>query len=283
MSTAVKNQVRVCLLSVKYNIMREMVNPVTFVTNILFMMLNNATILVQWFILFRLRGEIGGYTMKDVMLLWGLTASSFGLSKVLFARVFSLPELIISGKLDSYLVQPKNVCLSVLTSATSTASIGDFLYGLVLMVFSGFSVGRLVLFLLFTVTGTVIFVAFTMLLGSLSFWFVRAEMAGGQMVSGMISFMTYPDGIFRGISRFLLYFLIPVGMAVWQPVHIMAAFNGAGEIWPGAGETGQGLQSGLTAILAVAGYAAALMTIAVFVFYRGLRRYSSSSLMEARM
>lgn len=283
MSTAVKNQVRVCLLSVKYNIMREMVNPVTFVTNILFMMLNNATILVQWFILFRLRGEIGGYTMKDVMLLWGLTASSFGLSKVLFARVFSLPELIISGKLDSYLVQPKNVCLSVLTSATSTASIGDFLYGLVLMAFSGFSVGRLVLFLLFTVTGTVIFVAFTLLLGSLSFWFVRAEMAGGQMVSGMISFMTYPDGIFRGISRFLLYFLIPVGMAVWKPVHIMAAFNGAGEIWPGAGETWQGLQSGLTAILAVAGYAAALMTIAVFVFYRGLRRYASSSLMEARM
>lgn len=283
MSTAVKNQVRVCLLSVKYNIMREMVNPVTFVTNILFMMLNNATILVQWFILFRLRGEIGGYTMKDVMLLWGLTASSFGLSKVLFARVFSLPELIISGKLDSYLVQPKNVCLSVLTSATSTASIGDFLYGLVLMAFSGFSVGRLVLFLLFTVTGTVIFVAFTLLLGSLSFWFVRAEMAGGQMVSGMISFMTYPDGIFRGISRFLLYFLIPVGMAVWQPVHIMAALNGAGEIWPGAGETGQGLQSGLIAILTVAGYAAALMAIAVFVFYRGLRRYSSSSLMEARM
>ncbi len=283
MSTAVKNQVRVCLLSVKYNIMREMVNPVTFVTNILFMMLNNATILVQWFILFRLRGEIGGYTMKDVMLLWGLTAASFGLSKVLFARVFSLPELIISGKLDSYLVQPKNVCLSVLTSATSTASIGDFLYGLVLMAFSGFSMGRLVLFLLFTVTGTVIFVAFTLLLGSLSFWFVRAEMAGGQMVSGMISFMTYPDGIFRGISRFLLYFLIPVGMAVWQPVHIMTAFSGAGEIGPGAGETWQGLQSGLIAILTVTGYAAALMTIAVFVFYRGLRRYSSSSLMEARM
>ncbi len=283
MSTAVKNQVRVCLLSVKYNIMREMVNPVTFVTNILFMMLNNATILVQWFILFRLRGEIGGYTMKDVMLLWGLTASSFGLSKVLFARAFSLPELIISGKLDSYLVQPKNVCLSVLTSATSTASIGDFLYGLVLMAFSGFSMGRLVLFLLFTVTGAVIFVAFTLLLGSLSFWFVRAEMAGGQIVSGMISFMTYPDGIFQGVSRYLLYFLIPVGMAVWKPVHIMTAFSGNADNGMSVGAAGQSLQSGLAALLTVAGYAIALMSIAVFIFYRGLRRYSSSSLMEARM
>lgn len=283
MSTAVKNQVRVCLLSVKYNIMREMVNPVTFVTNILFMMINNATILVQWAILFRLRDEIGGYTMKDVMLLWGLTASAFGLSKVLFARVFTLPELIISGKLDSYLVQPKNVCLSVLTSATSTASIGDFLYGLVLMVFSGFSIVRLFLFLLFSVTGTVIFVAFTLLLGSLSFWFVRGEMLGGQMMSGMISFMTYPDGIFQGVSRFLLYFMIPVGMAVWKPVHIMTAFEGTGTAGMGAGAAGQSLQSGLSALLTVAGYAVLLMSIAVFVFYRGLKRYASSSLMEARM
>ena len=46
MFTAVKNQLRVSLLSVKYNMMREMVNKVTFVTNIIFMMLNNATILV---------------------------------------------------------------------------------------------------------------------------------------------------------------------------------------------------------------------------------------------
>ena len=54
MLTAVKNQVRVCVLSVKYNIMREMLNKVTFLTNILFMMLNNATFIVQWVILFRL-------------------------------------------------------------------------------------------------------------------------------------------------------------------------------------------------------------------------------------
>ena len=264
MLTAVRMQLRVCLLSVKYNIMREMLNPVTFVTNVVFMILNDAAILVQWFILFRLRGDIGGYTMKEVMLLWGLTAASFGLSRVLFTRVFSLPELIISGKLDSYLVQPKNVLLSVMTSATNISAIGDFLYGLILLVACGFSVSRLCLFLLFTVTGTIIITAFALFLGSLSFWFVRADMLGNQMVSGMISFMTYPDGIFRGISRFLLYFVIPVGMAVYHPVHIMTEFD-------------------VKMFFEVIGYAVLLMAAAMIVFYRGLRRYSSSSLMEARM
>ena len=60
MLTAVKNQLRVCALSVKYNMMREMLNKVTFLTNILFMVLNNATFLVQWMILFRLKEDIGG-------------------------------------------------------------------------------------------------------------------------------------------------------------------------------------------------------------------------------
>ena len=264
MLTVVKNQVRVCALSVKYNIMREMLNRVTFLTNILFMMFNNATFIVQWVILLRLRDDVGGYTMREVMLLWGLAASSFGLAHILFARVFSLPELIINGKLDSYLVQPKNVLLSVLTSATNTSAIGDLLYGLLVFCIFCFSLERFLLFLLFTVTGAVILTAFALLMGSLSFWFVRAEMFGNHMINSLISFDTYPDGIFKGVARFLLYNVIPVGMMIYHPVHIMIGFDAA-------------------RLLTVFGYMLLLTAVAVFVFYRGLRRYSSSNLMQARM
>ena len=264
MLTAAKNQLRVSLLCVKYNIMREMVNRVTFLTNICFMILNNATFMVQWMILFRLRGDVGGYSMREIMLLWALTAASFGLSHILFARVFSLPELIINGKLDAYLVQPKNVLVSVITSATDVSAIGDLLYGLGVMAVLGLGVKGVLLFFLFMVTGAVIFVSFSLLLGSLSFWFVRMDMLEGQAVMVMISFATYPDGIFTGISRFLLYFVIPVGIAVWHPVHMISKFD-----------------AGM--LVTVLGYAVLLLTAAVAVFYRGLRHYASGSLMEARM
>lgn len=263
MSTAVKNELRVCMLSVKYNIMREMLNKVTFLTNILFMALNNATFIVQWVILFSLREDIGGYALRDVMLLWGLSASAFGLAHILFARAFSLPDLIINGKLDAYLVLPKNVLLSVLTSQTSVSAIGDLLYGLIILCIFSFSLGRFFLFMLFTVTSAIIYTAFALLMGSLSFWFVRAETFDGHMTSSMISFATYPDGIFKGVVKFLLYLVIPVGMSIYQPVHIMMNFN-AGMLF------------------AVIGYASLLSVAAVFVFYRGLRRYSSSNLMEAK-
>lgn len=275
MSTAVKNnivsgwrclynQIRVCLLSVKYNIMREMLNKVSFISNILFMMLNDASFIIQWLILFHLKEDIGGYSINEVMLLWGLSASSYGLSKIFFARVFSLPDLIINGKLDSYLVLPKNVLLSIITSATSPSAIGDFLYGLLVVCIFCFSIRRFILFLLFSMTGAVIITAFALLMGSLTFWFVRSETFGYHMISSMITFATYPDGIFNNAVKFILYLIIPVGMAIYQPVHIMLYFNAR-------------------MLLMVLGYAFLLSTVSILVFYRGLRRYSSGSLMEAKV
>lgn len=264
MFTVVKNQLRVCLLSLKYNLIREMLNKVTFLTNIIFMMLNNAAFIIQWLILFHLKKDIGGYTLNEVMLLWGLTASCFGLSRILFAKAFALPELIISGKLDSYLVMPKNVLLGVITSATNPSAVGDFLYGLLVLGIFCFRIDRLFLFLFFTVTGTVILTAFALLMGSLTFWFVRADAFGIHMINSMISFATYPDGIFKGTARLLLYSILPVGMAVYQPVHIMMRFD-------------------LGGLLMVSGFALVIAAAAAFVFYRGLRRYSSGNLMEARM
>lgn len=264
MLTAVRNQLRVCLLSLKYNIMKEMLNKVTFLSNIVFMILNNASFIVQWKILFHLKTDIGGYTMQEVMLLWGLAAGSFGLARIVFARAFVLPEMIINGKLDAYLVMPKNVLLSVITSSTNSSAVGDLLYGLLVFCIFCFRIDRLFLFLLFTVTGSVILTSFAVLMGSLTFWFARADLFGSQMVDSMISFCTYPDSIFQGTARFLLYSIIPVGMTVYQPVHIIMHMN-------------------LHGLFQVCGYASGLAAAAVFVFYRGLRKYSSGNLMEARM
>lgn len=264
MLTAVKNQLKVCALSIKYNIMREMLNKVTFLTNILFMMLNNASFIIQWLILFRLKEDIGGYTMKEVMILWGLAASSFGLARILFARVFSLPELIINGKLDSYLVQPKNVLLSMMTSATNVSAIGDFLYGLVIYCIFGMSFGGFFLFLFFTITSAIILTSFALLMGSLTFWFIRADLFAGNIINVLVTFSTYPGGIFKGTVKFLLYLIIPVGMTIYLPVDILVRFD-------------------INRLLTILAYGVLLSAAAVFVFYRGLKRYSSSNLMGAKM
>lgn len=264
MLTAVKNQCRVILLSVKYNIMREMTNRVSFLMNVGFMVLNNATFIIQWLLLFTLKEDIGGYDLKDVMVLWGLAATTYGLSHIFFQRAFLLPNLIINGKLDSFLVQPKNVLLSIITSGTNTSAIGDMIYGYLVLCIFNFSPGHLALFTYFSILGALILTAFAVITGSICFWVVRGDMFAENLNNIMINFSTYPDGIFKGVVRLLLYTIVPVGFAIYLPLSIILRFN-------------------LMLLLLVTGFTLFLILLAFFVFYRGLRRYTSSSLMSARI
>lgn len=90
MLTAVKNQIKISFLSVKYALMREMLNKVTFFTNITFMILNNAAFIIQWIVLFALKDNIGGYTFKQVVLLWGIAAGTYGVAHFFFKKAFHL-------------------------------------------------------------------------------------------------------------------------------------------------------------------------------------------------
>ena len=78
------------------------------------------------------------------------------------------------------------------------------------------------------------------------------------------NFATYPDGIFKGVVKGILYTIIPVGMINYIPIKILTEFN----IW-------------LT--LGVLGFTIFMIFLAFFIFNKGLKRYSSSNLMIARL
>ena len=260
----VKNQIKVLMLSVKYNIMKQMVNKVTFVTNILFMILNNASFILQWIILFSLKEEIGGYTMKEVLLLWGMAAGVFGISHIFFYKAFEIPDLIINGKLDSFLVQPKNVLLSVISSDTSVSAIGDLIYAYICLAIYGLTPQNFILFTIFIITGGIILTAFASIVGSLCFWITRGDMLADSLTNIMINFATYPGTIFKTGIKMLLYTIIPVGIANYLPVDTILNFNIANFIY-------------------IIGFTILITILAFAIFYKGLKRYSSSNLMSSRI
>ena len=264
MLTVVKNQIKVTFLSIKYATMREMLNKASFLTNIFFMILNNASFILQWIVLYSMKNDIGGYTFNQIMLLWGIAASTYGFSRFFFYRATNLSDTITNGKLDSYLVQPKNVLISAITSDIAPSAIGDMIYGIIMLFVSGFTVSKFFLFILFTITGGIIVTDIAIILGSISFWISRSDMVADTGNLLMINFSTYPDGIFKGVIKILFFTLVPVGIANYIPVWILTEFN-----------------LGLTFVVL---FATVFITfLAFFMFYRGLRRYSSSNLMIAKI
>ena len=264
MLMVVKNQIKISLLSVKYALMREMLNKTTFITNIVFMVLNNASFIIQWVVLFSLKDNIGGYNFKQVLLLWGVAAATYGFSHFFFKKAYSLSDSINTGKLDSYLVQPKNVLLSAITTDVDPSALGDILYGYIMLFIYGFTFPRFILYTIFMICGGFILTAISVILSSLSFWFNKSDIIVDIGNNLMVNFATYPDGIFKGVAKMLLFTLIPVGIVNYIPVKLLIEFN-------------------ISLMLIVIGATILLVLLAFIIFFKGLKRYSSSNLMVARV
>lgn len=264
MLTEVKNHIKVMLLSVKYNIMKEMTNPVTFITKIVFMILNNSCFIVQWLILFSLKDNVGGYGFKDVMLLWGLSASTYGLARIFFASAFDLPTLITNGKLDSYLVQPKNVLLSVITSSTKISAIGDVIYGYIVLLLCTRGIYEILIFTIFSITGAIITTCVAIIFGSMSFFFTRNELLADSVNDMMIHFSTYPENIFNGFVKILFYTILPIAIVAYLPIEVILAFN-------------------LSTFLIIIGFTCLMIFLSFIIFNTGLKRYTSSNLMMSKI
>ena len=260
----VKNQIKVSLLSIKYALQREMLNKFTFISNILFMILNNACFIVQWIILYSLKEEVGGYSLKQILLLWGIAASTYGFSHFFFKEAFNLTETINTGKLDAYLIQPKNVLVSCITSGVEVSALGDILYGLIMLVFYGLSFESVILFILFAILGGLTITSIAVISGSLSFWFGKVEIVSNTINSLMVNFATYPEGIFKGIIKILFYTIMPIGFVNFMPVKIITEFD-------------------LTNFLIILISTLCFISFSFIIFYRGLKKYGSSNLMNVRM
>ena len=264
MLTEAKNQFKISMLSVKYAIMREMLNKTTFLTNIIFMILNNASFIIQWLVLYSLKDNVGGYTFKQVMLLWALAASTFGIAHLFFKKAFELSDMINTGKLDSFLVQPKNVLLSAITTDVDTSALGDILYGFLMLFICGTTPLNILLFIIFSMCGGFILVSLSVILSSLSFWFNKTDVLSDTVNRLMTNFATYPDGIFKGAVKVMLYTIIPVGITTYIPVRLLTEFN-------------------FNLFILIIVVTIILVALAFIIFNKGLKRYSSSNLMSARV
>jgi ABC-2 type transport system permease protein len=250
---------------VRFNLRAGMEYRASFVAQVLGMILNNASFIIFWLILYAQLGNIRGYSFNDVMFLWALSAAGYGLAGVFLGNAGSLSRSIYTADLDVYLLQPKSVLANFLFSRMSISAWGDIAFGLVLFGFTQ-SVTPLhaALFLLFSMLMAGVLTAIRVFYHSLTFFLGNAEDFATTASEMVLSFTTYPGSIFQGLSSLLLHSLIPAALIAYIPVELFKSFD-------------------LVRLLILLG-ADALVVAAAWVMFRlGLRVYESGSRMGTRV
>ena len=107
-------------------------------------------------------------------------------------------------------------------------------------------------------------VAMAIIYGSLSFWFSKTDALAGTLNDSMTLLANYPEGIFKGLIKLLFYTVLPLGLTTYIPIQLISDFN-------------------YIYLLYILIGTIVFTMFAFLVFYKGLKKYSSTNLMNVRV
>lgn len=236
----------------------------SFLAQVLFMALNDAFLLFFWWVVFERFGSVGDWRMREMLLLYAVGTTAFGITAGFFGNVLRLSREIAQGKLDAVLSMPPDPMHHLLISGMNLSAWGDLLFGLGLFALVGdHSPGGIILFGVVSTLGAAVMLGFCLAAHSLAFFAGSAEGLASLLGNALVSFSLYPPTIFDGWTKFMLFTIVPAGFMTYLPVSLLMDFSGLG-------------------LLGLALGAATSLAIGRAVFQAGLRRYESGSLLIAR-
>src|SRR5512141_1888231 len=249
----------------KANLLSAMEYRAAFLSQAIGMMVNDFMYFVIWIIFFDRFKDVRGWGVNDMYLTYGVLASSFSLVSLLFGNAFNLSDIISKGRLDYYLSMPRPVLLHAVASRMVASGMGDFSYGFVSYALSGyFTWDGLLRFVLATLLGATVFVAFLILIQSLAFWLGVMSNLSAVALNAMLTFGIYPITLFDNYAKLILFTLIPAALMGAVPAEFIRSFT-----WQTLAELLVG--------------AVIFLSIAVTVFRLGLKRYESGNAIQVEV
>lgn len=235
-------------------------NRQSFWVQVTAMILNDLVWVVFWILFFHRVGEVRGWHTDQVLLLFSILATVTGVSLGVLGNSRRLGQLVADGQLDAVLTLPVDPLAYLLVRRVDTALLGDLLFGPVLFVVAANpSPSRAALFVLASICGSAVFVSFVVALGSLTLVLGGRGEQADLGFQAMLILASYPLDVFGGITKLVMFTVVPAAFITGVPVHLIDGFS-----WG--------------TLAALVGAALGSAAIARMSFRAGLRRYRSGSL-----
>lgn len=262
-----KNNLRFFLQALKVSVMSAAEYKTSFIIQTVFMFINNGFFLVFWNVVFRInKGNMNGVSFNNILYLYSIPVISYGVAYFFFGGCTNINQFIITGQMDSFMLQPKCPLLNVLTSKCNFSAFGDLLYGIVIGLFA--TKGNMLSFSLLVILGifgSIFHISTDIIFRSISVWLKDTEeIARVYTHSLLTTFSSYPEQIFGKCTKVLLYTVIPAAYISYIPIKIIDSFNL--------------FYIGLIFIVGIL-----YMLVAILIFNKAMKSYESGNLVSMKM
>lgn len=249
----------------KTNLLAAMEYRISFILQVVGMMVNDLLMIVLWVIFFQKFGEINGWTFRDTVMLWSITTVNFAIVMMMTRGVSELAKSITRGDLDYYLSFPVDTLWFLSVSQMSVPAMGDLFFGVILyLLYGDLSIQGILLYVFLCVVTAWIFFNFLVLTQSIAFLVGNFEEAAEQWYHMLLGFTLYPQSVFSGVLKILMFTLVPAFFIATLPVDAINHFTWEKIWW-------------------LFGFSLFTFVIAIGLFRLGLKRYESGNLISFKM
>ncbi|KXK60494.1 ABC transporter permease [Micromonospora rosaria] len=158
-------------------------------------------------VLYGVTRELGGFTLRETLVVVGLNATAFALADLFFGNVERLPVYVRSGLFDAVLLRPLGALPQLLLMDLPLRKASRTVVGVAVLVAAVTSAGidwtpgRVVLVVLAPLAGTVFFGSIFVATATLTFYWTESGELANSVTYGGRDFSSYPVTIFEGWFR----------------------------------------------------------------------------------
>ncbi len=225
-----------------------------------------AELLVVVFIAAAVHG-IGGWSVDQIIFLYGLSSLSAGLYRVFASELHGFDRYLVDGEFDAVLTRPAPTLIMVSARSVDFQQAGMLLQGFLIVAYSS---ARLHLWRLdgpwllaqvavAWMSGGLVWFGIVVAFAALGFWTTRIDDLAPVVLYGPETAANYPISIYPHAIQAFFYGVLPVAFAGYIPARVIL-HKGLGWLW----------------LPACLGIGVATVVAAIGFWRLGVRRYTST-------
>lgn len=229
MWSAIKIESQVAWITIKTNVLAEVQLRAAFFLQVVGMMFNDTAFVLLWYFFFEAFGSINGWTAKEVVAFQGVAAFSFGLAFGFLRGAKQLSKYVDNGTFDNFLLSPRNLYIRILTSDSDAPSIGDMIFGILLIaiyiVWAKVTLLQTAMLISLLIPATLIMINFALVTSLVAFLMPDAVVFAENLFDFFLSPSLYPSATFPSALRFFFIFIVPSIAVGGLPIEAIQHLN----------------------------------------------------------
>ncbi|MEV0154575.1 ABC-2 family transporter protein [Micromonospora sp. NPDC050686] len=174
-------------------------------------------------VIFGVTAELGGFTLRETLVVVGLSAFAFATADLLIGNIERLPRYVRTGLFDAVLVRPLGALPQLVLMDLPVRKVSRALFGLAVLAFAiasagiDWTPGRVALLVVAPLAGVVFFGSIFVATATISFYWIDSAELANSVTYGGKDFTSYPVTVYGGWFRALFAYGMGFAFVSYHP------------------------------------------------------------------